>query len=290
MNKESLKTLLLDQRELINEKLKTENIIKREGLANCKRCLAYPNILLISGPRRAGKSFFSHLLVENEKYAYVNFDDERLIGTKASDLNQILECFYELYGDFEFLLFDEIQNIAGWELFVSRLRNKYKIIITGSNASLLSSELASRLTGRFISFNLSPLSFREFLDFNSFKLNKNTPYSTKKKGKVISYFSRYLKEGGIFEYYKFGEEFTRNLFSSIITKDIIGRYEVKYPSTVEELALLTINYFTSKLSLSNLTKGLKVKSSHTVKKYLKYLENTFLVFLSLSFFRNPFSR
>jgi predicted AAA+ superfamily ATPase len=98
------------------------------------------------------------------------------------------------------------------------------------------------------------------------------------RGKITALFSRYLKEGGVFEYYQFGQEFLRSLFSSIITKDIVGRYEVKHPSVIKELALLMVNYFTSKISLNNLTKNLKIKSSHTTKEYLKYIENTFLVF------------
>ena len=289
MDKEHLKNIITDQRESWEEQFKTEKIVLREGLEQCRQYLNSPNILLISGMRRAGKSFFSHLLVGNRKYAFINFDDERLIGLETKDLNTILESFYELYAGFEFILLDEIQNIKGWELFVNRLRNKYRIIITGSNANLLSAELATHLTGRFISFNVFPLSFKEFLRFNSFDLNEKSVYSTRTKSQLSVLFLKYLAEGGIFDYYKFGQEFTRNLFNSVITKDIVVRYRVKYANALEELALLLVNYFTSRISLHNLTKHLNIKSSHTVKKYLKYLENSFLLFSINKFSYNPAS-
>lgn len=278
MNKEYLKNIIVDQRELIESKINSERIVEREGLEKCRRYLSSPNILLISGLRRAGKSFFSHLLYRESRYAFINFDDERLIGIKTKDLNTVLECFYDLYQNFNCILFDEIQNVEGWELFVNRLRNKYRIIITGSNANLLSSELATHLTGRFISFLIFPLSFKEFLKFNSFELKKDSLYSTRVRSKISSLFFRYINEGGIFEYYKFGKEFLRNLFSSIITKDIIVRYKIKYPFILEELALLLVNYWTSKISINNLTKSLKVKSPHTIQQYIEYLESTFLIF------------
>ena len=128
MNKEYLKNVITDQRDEISERLAEEDIIPREGFDVCRSYIRHPNLLLISGLRRAGKSFFSHLLTGKKKYAFLNFDDERLIEFKVTDFNLVLECFYELYKDFEYIIFDEIQNIKGWELFISRLRSKYKII------------------------------------------------------------------------------------------------------------------------------------------------------------------
>lgn len=278
MDKTVLRDVIIDQRELILDKLKQEKIVPREGLSRCKRYLGYPNILLITGLRRAGKSFFTHLLTGNIKCPFINFDDERLIGIGVKDLNTVLECFYELYKDFEYILLDEIQNIGGWELFVNRLREKYKIIITGSNASLLSSELATHLTGRFNTFTIFPLNFREFLRFSSFGLKEGLVYSTKEKAEITRLFSEYLKSGGVFEFYKFGNEFLRNLFSSIIAKDVIVRFKPRYPIVLEELAKLLLNYFASRISSNNISKYLKVKSPHTIKEYIRYLEDTFLIF------------
>jgi len=279
MNKNSLKNIIQDQKEMIEQKLGQPNIIQRFGKESCLPYIKYPNVLLVSGLRRAGKSIFSHLLLSNVSYSYINFDDERLFDASTKDLNTILECFYDLNGTFDTILLDEIQNIKGWELFVNRLREKYKIIITGSNAHLLSHELATHLTGRYSLFTLYPLSFREFLNFRSFELNKNSYHSTKIRAKIHGLFDDYLFSGGIFEYYTFGKEFLRNLFTSIITKDIVLRYKIKYPIVLEELALQLINYFSSKISISNLTKNLNLKSPHTTLKYIKYLENSFLFFL-----------
>lgn len=278
MDKAYIKNVVVDQRELFSDLLKSQDIIPRTGAELCRKHLSKPNILLISGLRRSGKSVFSHLLTKGANVPFINFDDERLIGAGTSDLNAILESFYELYGEFDHILLDEIQNIKGWELFVNRLRNKYKVIITGSNSNLLSSEMATHLTGRFLRYELFPLSFSEFLRFKGFIVDENSVHSTKARSKIHNLFSSYLKDGGIFEFYKFGREFLRGLFSSIIMKDIIGRYDIKYPIVLEELALLLINQFSSKVSVNKMTKYFKVKSPHTIKEYIRYLENTFLIF------------
>ncbi len=278
MNKEYLKNVIIDQREEISERLRKEKTISRDGFEMCHKYIKYPNLLLISGMRRAGKSFFSHLLVNNKNYVFLNFDDERLIELKAKDLNLVLECFYELYKNFDYIVFDEIQNIDGWELFINRLRNKYKIIVTGSNANLLSKELATHLTGRFSDFVLFPLSFKEFLSYNHVTLNDNSLYSTKQKSGISALFDKYLKTGGIFDYYKFGGDFLRNLWSSIITKDIVVRYKIKYSHILEELSLSLINNFTCKISGRNLTRQFGLKSPHTINEYIRFIESTFLIF------------
>jgi len=278
MNKEYIKNIIIDQREDISEQLKNKRIILRNGIKECKKYIKHPNLLLISGLRRAGKSVFAHLLKEKDKYSFLNFDDERLIQFTAKDFNNVLECFYELYRKVDYILFDEIQNIKGWELFINRLRNRYKVIITGSNANLLSRELATHLTGRYLEFVLFPMSFEEFLRFSSLTIEKDIFYSTQKKSKITQLFHLYIKQSGIFEFYQFGREFLRKLWSSVITKDIIARYQIKYPHILEELALILANSFSSKVSVNNLSKHLQVKSSHTISEYIKYLENSFLIF------------
>lgn len=278
MNKELLKNVILDQKESIEAHLQSDKIIERDGLKECAQLITYPNVLLISGLRRAGKSVFSHLLVKDQKYAYINFDDERLISLKTEDLNSLLEAFYELYGDCDCFLFDEIQNIAGWELFINRLRLKYRIVITGSNARLLSSEMATHLTGRFDTFTIFPMSFIEYLRFQSVDDEPRKNFSTREKALYTFHFESFLRSGGIFEYFKFGKEHIRSLFSSIITKDILSRYTIKFPLALEELALYLVNSFASKISVNKIAKLLRINSPHTIKEYIKYLENTFLIF------------
>lgn len=277
MNKELIKNVIADQRELIEEKLKNEKIIGRDGIEKCSRYLKYPNVLLISGIRRSGKSIFAHLLAGHKKYASINFDDERLMDFSTGDFNLVMESFYELYENFDYLLFDEIQNIKGWELFINRLREKFKIIVTGSNANLLSKDLATHLTGRFNDFVLYPMNFKEYLSFKEKAPNLNY-FSTKQRALASGLFKDYLYNGGIFEYYKFGKEFIRNLFSSIITKDVVVRYKIRRAKELEDLAVLMANYFASKISMSNLANVLRVKSPNTIREHVGYLENSFLFF------------
>jgi len=278
MNKELIKNIIIDQRESITQKLHDENIISRDGLGKCLQYLQHPNLLLVSGLRRVGKSIFSHLLVGNAPYAFINYDDERLIEFAAGDFNIVLECFHELFPAAEYLLFDEIQNITGWELFINRCRERNKVIITGSNANLLSHELSTHLTGRYVDFTLYPLSFKEFLRFKEFHVNEKTVYSTKAKSTLQSLFNDYLENGGIIDRYKFGPDFLRNLFRSILTKDIALRYQIRYPAILEEMAMLLTTNFTSKVSVNRLTKHLQLKSPHTTAEYIRYLENSFLLF------------
>ncbi|MBI5243629.1 MAG: ATP-binding protein [Elusimicrobia bacterium] len=278
MNKDTLKAILADQKESFDTKLKAEHIISRDGLDAAKKYIRHPNILLITGMRRAGKSVFAHLLAGKSRHAFVNFDDERLVGFKSNDFNMLLECCHELYAGWDVLILDEVQNVGNWELFASRLRENHKIIVTGSNANLLSTELASRLTGRFVAHALFPLSFDEFLRFNSFQWTRDSLHSSRNKAAIHGLFSKYLQQGGIFECHKFGDEFARSLFRSIITKDIALRYAIKHVAALEEFALLTVNYFTCKLSLSKVSASLSIKSPNTAREYLRYLENSFLLF------------
>ncbi|NLD28488.1 MAG: ATP-binding protein [Myxococcales bacterium] len=277
MNNDILKKVIFDQEALVEEKLENDNIISRLGFDKCKKALTSPNLLLLSGLRRAGKSIFGHLLLKGSKYASINFDDERLVSFKTEDFNSLLETFYSIYGDFDYLLFDEIQNIKGWELFVNRLREKYKVIITGSNANLLSSDLATHLTGRYSDYVLFPMNFAEYLDYQKFDY-KDSKKTTKYSGELSKHLNEYLIDGGIFDRYKFGQEFVRNLITSIITKDIVVRYNLQFAKELEELSVLLINNITSKVSANKIAKHLGIKSSNTIREYINYLEKSFLIF------------
>jgi predicted AAA+ superfamily ATPase len=183
---QELKKVIVSQREEIEEKSKKEKIIQREvDFLKLKKYLSLPNILLILGVRRCGKSVLSwQILKDLKNLPYINFDDERLFDFTSKDFDLLLQAFYELYGDFDYVVLDEPHNIQGWELFVNRLRRTKKVIITGSNSNLLSGELATHLTGRYIDFTLFPFSFREFLKFYDFSLSPEDAYSTKKEAQV----------------------------------------------------------------------------------------------------------
>ncbi len=164
INIRDLEIVLADQQEEIEEKRKA-NFCRRmeEELIDLHSTQAQ----VIIGVRRSGKSTLCFQALERAgvKYAYADFDDERLTGIEANQLNDVLEVLYKIYGDFEYLFLDEIQNIDGWHLFVNRmLRKKMHIIVTGSNAKLLSSELATHLAGRAKEINLYPFSFGEYCE------------------------------------------------------------------------------------------------------------------------------
>src|SRR3989344_8090734 len=180
-----IKEIILEQKKEIEEIEKREKIIFRESLDKAKKFLKYPNILVITGIRRCGKSIFSYLVEKDKKFGYINFDDERIIDLKSESLDKVLQAFYELYGEVEYIVLDEIQNIPKWELFANRLRRTKKIIITGSNSKLLSGELATHLTGRYIDIKLFPFSFKEFLNFREFNIQQ--AYTSKEKSQIKNY-------------------------------------------------------------------------------------------------------
>lgn len=281
INVEEIKRIIVDQREETEDIFKKERIIEREiHREELLRFLAYPNILVISGIRRSGKSIASWMLLEGRKCGYINFDDERLAGFEGKDFNKVLSASYELYGkDVEFFIFDEIQNISGWELFMNRLRRTKKVILTGSNANLLSGELSTYLTGRYIDFILYPFSFREFLKIKSVVFKKEDFYSTKSIAQIKNSLHDYLSLGGFPEIHKFGKVIINKIYSDIINKDILFRYKIKHKAAFKELAKYLVSDFTKEVVFNKLKNEFSIKNVHTVKNYIDYLGATYLIFL-----------
>jgi predicted AAA+ superfamily ATPase len=271
-----LKSIIKEQRQELEKISKEEKIIKREKLEKAKLFLKHPNILVITGIRRCGKSIFSYLLEKDSKFGYINFDDERLIGLKAEELNNVLEAFYGLYGEVEYIILDEIQNILGWELFANRLRRTKKVIITGSNSNLLSGELSTHLTGRYIDIRLFPFSFKEFLDFKGFSIE--SAYTTEQKAKIINYLGEYLEKGGLPEVYKFGKIIISKIYEDILIKDIILRYSIKKIDELKKIGKYLISNTTQNITYSKLAKIFGIKNITTISNWVSYLEDSFLVF------------
>lgn len=259
--------IILQEREL--EKRLHEQYIERElELKNLENSL----IKVIIGPRRAGKSFFAmHMLNRTGSFGYVNFDDEKLITIK--DYDEIVSVLDSIYKKPKYLLFDEIQNLDKWELFVNRLqRQGYNLVLTGSNSNLLSKELGTHLTGRHAAFILFPFSFREYLKFTKGELTEN---------EIKEKFFSYLHNGGYPEPliknmdYK---EYLSTLFNSILYKDIVKRFKIRAVQGMEDLAIYLISNVAKEFSYNTLTKVTKCKSVHTIEKYLKYMEEAFIFF------------
>ena len=280
MDKKIIKQILLEQKEEI-KKILGNKIIEREIEERIKKSLRDSLIKVIIGVRRCGKSVLAHQILKNKNYSYVNFDDERFIGAEAKDLNDFLEVLEEINPDFDYLLLDEIQNIEGWELFVNRLKRQgYNIIITGSNSKLLSKELSTHLTGRHFAIELFPFSFREFLDYKNVKYSEKDFYLTKNRAKIKRLLNEYLENGGFPELFKveFKKQYLRDLYGKILSRDIFSRYKIKYIKELKEISLYLISNFGAKISYHKLKNIFEINSVHTIKNYLNYLEESYLIF------------
>jgi predicted AAA+ superfamily ATPase len=272
------KTIADQQAELHEHRIKNRYIPRELGTESVREIFAKgPGLVVLQGVRRCGKSTFA-VNCFNEKFVYINFDDERLQELQAKDLNNLLMASYELFGsDLDCFIFDEIQNIEGWELFATRLEKTKKIIITGSNANLLSKELATHLTGRYFSLTLYPFSFREFVTLIEGTPEVDTEHlSTKGIGQLRALLQRYLQEGGFPDVQKFGRLYSQTIYSDIIAKDILQRRKLRAPELFKRFSRYVISNYAQEISLGKLGKYLGVKDPHTTAKYLSYLEETYL--------------
>jgi predicted AAA+ superfamily ATPase len=270
------KNIIKEQREELEKIEREENIIERDGLREAGKHLSHPNILAVIGIRRCGKSIFSYLLSKTGKTGYINFDDERLAGLKADDLDKILESFYELYGDIEYVILDEIQNVPKWELFANRLRRTKKVILTGSNSEFLSGELAKHLTGRYIDIHIFPFSLKEFLRIKGFRESK--AYTTREKADIMKYLAEYLEIGGFPEAYKFGKPIISRIYEDIITKDILFRHRITKLEELRKLAKYLVTNSSEEFTYAKLSRILGVKHVSTISNWVSYLEDSFLIF------------
>jgi predicted AAA+ superfamily ATPase len=241
--------------------------------------LRSPLAQIVIGVRRSGKSTLCHKVLKEKKihYAYLNFDDERLQGLKTRDLNSVLEALYMVYGEFRYLFLDEIQNVDGWFLFVNRLlRQKIHVVLTGSNAKLLSGELSTHLTGRYNQVELFPFSFSEFLQYANIRA---ADLSTKGIAFKKAAFENYLTNGGFPELFevKDASAYIQNLLDGIIERDIRQRFRVRYPEALHKIAGYLIDNFAQEISYAALAKKFNLGSSHTVENYVGYLRQAYLL-------------
>lgn len=273
MDKKIIQLTVLDQRSLFEKKDETIKRYFPKNFINSKKITA------ISGVRRSGKStLLKQIAKEYNNYYYLNFEDERLLDFTYSDFNSLYEIFLSLYGEQKVFFFDEIQNIYGWEKFVSRLFNdSCKIFVTGSNAKLLSSELATSLSGRHLKFEMYPFSFSEFLQYKKF--NVKDFYTTKEHAKIIKFFSDYLDLGGFPEVViSHDENELKQLYQDILIKDLIVRFKIKEVKAFRELSIYLLSNVSSNISFNNLKNVLGFNSATTVKNYIEYFEEAYLHF------------
>lgn len=269
MEKSKLKDILLYQ-----EKIEKSKIILRELSAVIEKEKNNPFITIVSGIRRSGKSTL--LLSIKENAYYVNFDDERFLDFTVKDFSLLEEILLELFGKRDFFIFDEIQNITGWERFARRLHDVgEKIFITGSNASMLSKELGTHLTGRTVSYCLYPFSFKEYLN-SDYDLNK---LSLEKRSKIKKEFNNFLIEGGFPEYIKTkNKEYLKSLYENILYRDIIVRYKLPSQVSIKKVAEYGISNIGKQMSFNSIKKLVNFSSATTIREYFEYFESSFLIF------------
>ena len=238
---------------------------------------------IVIGVRRSGKSTLCMkvLMQSGVHFAYVNFDDERLQKVGVEELDVILQELYAIYGSFTHLFLDEVQNIDGWHLFVNRLlRQGIKLVLTGSNANLLSGELSTHLTGRYHQIELYPFSFSEYCTIRGVDAHGMT---TKAYGLRDKALDEYLMSGGFPELIASPEISKRDyLFSlreAIVKKDICQRYKIRYKQTLSDLANRLLDWFCQEKSYNDIAKEMSINSVHTVKNYITYLQNAYLLCL-----------
>ncbi|MBU5678838.1 MAG: ATP-binding protein [Candidatus Aenigmatarchaeota archaeon] len=277
MGIEEIKSAIIEREEEMKRKFKEENIVKRENLNFVKDRIVRDVANIILGIRRCGKSIFAFQLSEDENFGYINFEDERL-EIDAKELNKVLEALYSIKGNVDLLIFDEIQNIPGWERFVARILSTKKVIITGSNARLLSKELSTFLTGRHINYELFPFSFREYLTFNNIDFSKREFYITERIVKIKKLASDYLKKGGFPLVEKLGRIFIVENYKDIVERDVIQRFNIKNNRTFKEFSRFLVSNSSNEITYNSLRNFLKV-SVRTISKWVDHLESAFLFFI-----------
>ena len=246
-----------------------------------ERLFEFDSILaqVVIGVRRSGKSTLSHkvLLEHGVKYGYANFDDDRLAKLQTEDLNTVLSCIYQVYGtDIQYIFLDEVQNVEGWHLFVNRLlRANLHIVVTGSNAKLLSGELATHLTGRYNEIHLFPFSFHEHCNFHKIDTNSIT---TKADAERKRAFMDYISNGGFPEMQNMRNKrgYVQSLIEAIVSKDIQRRFNIRNVDALRKIANHLINNVCQEVKYDELAKLLGFTDT-TTKKYVDYLRQAFLI-------------
>ncbi len=237
---------------------------------------------VVIGVRRSGKSTlcFNRLRKSKHPFAYVNFDDERLITLKSEDLDDLLSTLYKVYGDVTYFFFDEIQNVEAWPLFINRLLRLQKhIILTGSNAKLLSSELSTHMTGRAHQIALLPFSFQDICTYKQVEVS--FPITTYLQGQLRALFETYLSEGGFPQLVKAPNERTSlisELIDNILNRDICQRHAIRHTEPFYQLAHHLLNVAPTILNYRSLYNRLGGDTSEqTIKRYVSYLKQAYLL-------------
>lgn len=271
---------IIHQQRAERQRLEAATYLDRDNLDEARAQLSSPLIKVVTGPRRAGKSVLSILMLKGKEYGYLNCDDEEII--KIARLDSLIEGLLAEYGQVNYFFFDEIQNLNHWELFVSKLhRRGYNLVLSGSNARLLSGELATALTGRYVPIEVLPFGFHEYLGARQFSPSEKDLELPEVKGALLNHLSTYLRDGGypeVVTHSLSAHDYLRTLTEATFFKDVVKRYKIRTPADIYNLALYLMSNACSEYTFNSLTKALRLRSVRTVQKYVGYLEETYLVY------------
>jgi len=213
---------------------------------------------------------------------YFNFDDEVLSSAGGIATDELMKELHAAYGQVKTVLFDEIQNLPNWELFVNRLhREGYNLVLTGSNAHLLSKELATHLTGRHMPIEILPFDFNEFLHAKKFQIDPEYSALPQQRGELLNLMENYLVNGGFPEVVVSNldpKDYLEVLFDALLFKDVVKRHKVKFSTQIGNLGAHLINNFANLYTIRKVLEILNLRSASTTEKYIKYLEEAYLVF------------
>lgn len=271
-----MKTIILNQRKERDELL-SRPYLERRSNQDTEMLLSSRLIKLITGPRRVGKSTQALLMLRNRNFAYLNFDSQQLLDAWDADL--VMRMLDDVYPGYEYLLLDEVQNLDAWDLWVSELYRLGKnLVITGSNAKMLSSEMATALTGKYLKVEMLPFSLEEFFDWNKLGLSMLSP---EQQADASALMDDYLRNGGYPEVVA-SRQLTRTyldtLFDSIVWKDVAKRHSVRNVTDLNDLALYLVSNFCNPVSANELTEELGFSSVNTTKKFMDYLHELYLFY------------
>lgn len=271
-----MKNIVLQQKSE-RDMLAARDYQPRKEIENTDALLGSGLIKLITGPRRAGKSVFALQMLRGKNYAYLNFDDSSLLS--CFEENAVMKALSEVYPGYDYLLLDEIQNLDGWDTWVTTLyRRGVNLLITGSNANLLSSEMATLLTGRYIETLMLPFSLEETLQYTRVNIHPRLP---EEEAALSNAMEDYLKNGGYPEIVRAREieqTYMGTLFDSIILKDVAKRHKIRKTTELYDLADYLIANYSNPLSFNGIANDLSLGSVTTVKKFCKYLEEPYLFY------------
>ncbi len=271
-----MNTIIQNQRKERDELLARPYLMRKSN-TDIGVLLSNPMIKLITGPRRVGKSTYALLMLQGRNFAYLNFDDNLLLS--AWDEELVMRTLDEVYAGYEYLLLDEVQNLKDWDVWVSKLYRRGKnLVITGSNAKMLSSEMATVLTGRYLQVEMLPFSLSETMEWKGVSTGGD---ENARQTEMTVIADDYLRNGGYpetIDMRNITRSYLSTLFDSIIWKDVAKRHNIRNITDLNNLALYLLSNFCNPLSANDIAREISMTSVTTTRKFMDYLHEPYLFY------------